>query len=356
MPTSTAPKSRRIVGPGQWVLGLALILSAVPARAESDVYATGADPLSASAVQKEQAQARFLRGKEYIDAKDYEAALREFDASRAIVASPNARLFRARCLRELGRIVEAYNEFGATWVDAEELSKLDPRYSRAAESAAAERKALEASLAFVRLSVLNAAPDTVVSVNGEQLRRSAWGEPVPSKPGPVQLQVTTPGQGSAEQRSVEVSAGETLEVTFELAAAKPAPEVQRPVPPVQARKQSAPPKPPTSLMPYAYASAGVGVVGASVFTVFGLMAKDTHQQLVERCPEGTCPEAERDALDDGKRQQLFANIGLAAGLVGISGGITLLVLDMSAEQTPGGTESQISIALKPDQVVIRGKL
>ncbi|MEN9579292.1 MAG: hypothetical protein RJA70_2301 [Pseudomonadota bacterium] len=331
------------------LLFLALGALSPSAFAEGDVYSTGADPLTATAVQNEQAQARFVRGKQQFEAGDYAAALVEFDAARAIVASPNARLYRARCLQQLGRLVEGYNEFGATWVDAQELSRHEARYQRTAESAQVERAEIGARLAFVRLSVLNAGPSTLVAVNGEQLRRSAWGEPVPLLAGPVELRVMTPGAGRTQEKSVLVASGETLEVTFDLAESSPHPE-----PPVAA--PAARPRERASLRPYSYASAGVGVLGASMFTVFGLMAKNSHQQLEARCPRGSCPAGELGTADAGATQQLLANVGLAAGILGLSGGVTLFVLEPSGERTRGLNEPQLSVAVSLDRVVIRGRL
>ena len=72
----------------------------------------------------------FLRGKDFLGKKDYEHALAEFRASHDIVASPNTRLEIARCLRAMGKVVEAYAELGRTTVESKEMVAQDNRYRR----------------------------------------------------------------------------------------------------------------------------------------------------------------------------------------------------------------------------------
>src|ERR1700730_10725219 len=90
---------------------LLVLLQGTPARAD------GVTPATATPVQREQAQARFLRGKELMGKRRYEEALAELRASREIVASPNARLEVARCLLAMGNAVAAYAEFGRTAIE-----------------------------------------------------------------------------------------------------------------------------------------------------------------------------------------------------------------------------------------------
>ena len=110
----------------------------------------------ATPVQREQAQARFARGKEFIAKKDFDAALAEFRASHEIVASPNTRLEIARCLRAAGKLVAAYAELGRTAVEAKELLAQDNRYQRAYDTATTERSEIEPQLGFVTLTIQNA--------------------------------------------------------------------------------------------------------------------------------------------------------------------------------------------------------
>lgn len=178
-----------------------------------------ADPLSASALQLEQAQVRFQKGKELFDAARFGEALIEFDASIAIVASPNAELYRARCLRSLKRTVEAYVAFGRTAVTAAELAKLDARYARAADAASVERNELLPQLGFVKVTVRNPRAGTQLFINGQLISRTAWGDPAVVKAGSVELVLSTPGRGRHAKR-VRVGAGATREAHLDAGGAE----------------------------------------------------------------------------------------------------------------------------------------
>src|ERR1700734_950182 len=133
------------------VATLAALIATVPTSARGD----GVMPAAATPVQREQAQARFARGKDLLAKKQFEAALVEFRASHEIVGSPNTRLELARCLRVMGRLVAAYAELGRAAVEAKELVVQDNRYQRAFDSATAERAEIEPQLGFVSLTIEN---------------------------------------------------------------------------------------------------------------------------------------------------------------------------------------------------------
>src|SRR4051794_15796306 len=92
-------------------LAIALALGLLAGGA-SRARAAGVAPGKATPVQREQAQSRFIKGRDLYNAKKYDAALVELSASLDIVASPNTRLYVGRCLRDMGRLVAAYAELG----------------------------------------------------------------------------------------------------------------------------------------------------------------------------------------------------------------------------------------------------
>lgn len=332
--------------------GTALAQESPSTRTEAGVvFAQGVDPLSASPVQQEQAQARFTRGKQQYEAGEFEGALEEFTASFAIVASPNARLYRARCLLRLGRKVQAYAEYGRTMVQALELGKREARYQRTAEAATEERRELERELAFVRATVHRARPHTRLVVNGEEIRRTAWSEPVPVDAGVVVVELVTPGH-SAQQERFELNPGTSHELTLDVGEAVAAPRApstdaaREPPPAAQAVEERG------TLLPYAYLSAGLGVVGLGSFAVLGTMSKNDYQTLEERCVNGACPASEATVIERGQREQTWANVGLVVGVAGIATAVTLWLLDDSA---PGET-GELGIRVAPNGATLWGQL
>jgi hypothetical protein len=188
-------------------LVLSAAFVALVASVSLPASADGVMPAAATPVQREQAQARFARGKELLGKKQYDAALAEFRASHEIVGSPNTRLELARCLRAMGRMVAAYAELGRAAVEAKELVGQDNRYQRAFDSASTERAEIEPQLGFVALTIQNPTDDTKVTVGGEEIRRAAWGEPAPAVAGSTEVIVETPGHAPLAQLDRATASG-----------------------------------------------------------------------------------------------------------------------------------------------------
>jgi hypothetical protein len=323
----------------------ALVLAqAGPARAD------GVLPAAATPVQREQAQARFMRGKDLMTKKQYDDALAELRASHEIVASPNTRLQAGRCLLAMGRLVAAYAELGRAAVEAKELTGQDNRYQRAYDAATAERAEIEPKLGFVSLTIDNAADGTRVTVGGEEVNRAAWSEPEPVQAGVTEVVATTPGHEPI-RRTVTVAAGERASLVMDTHsgdrdAAEPAPAPPHAEPsPVPARGGS-------WLRTGAYAAGGVGVVGLATFAVFGLMARSTYDDLNSACGGGPCPPDKADEISSGKTKQAIANVGLVFGIVGAAAGTTFFLLSM-----PGANRgSNAALVLAPGWLGVRGSL
>jgi hypothetical protein len=309
--------------------------------------AAGVDPSRATAVQREQAQARFAKGKKLLSQHKREQALTEFRASHEIVASPNTRLLVARCLLEMGRLVEAYAELGRTLAEAQELQKEDSRYSKTAESALDERHALAPKLGFASVTLHNAGLDTKLMVAEEEIRRAAWSEPVPLAPGTTEMRIETPGR-PVVRKSITVAAGETIALTLDAGA----PRLAAAPKPVSTPAFVAPASPSTGLRPFAYVAGGIGVLGLATFGIAGGMARSKYNQLDRECG-GPCPDAREDEIASGRTQQTIANVGLVVGLVGIASGVTLFVLSR-----PGAAASapNTAVVATPNWVGVRGAL
>ena len=317
------------------------VLSATPARAD------GVLPNLATPVQREQAQSRFARGKELMGKKQYDAALAEFRASHEIVASPNTRLEIARCYRAMGRLVAAYAELGRASVEAKELVGQDNRYQRASDSASAERAEIEPQLGFVALTIENPTDDTKVTVGGEELRRAAWNEPAPAVAGGTEVLVETPGHGPV-RRTLTLTAGQRTALTVDALSGAPLGGAAVPPPPPEPAP-SAPGMSPLRLG--AYIAGGVGVAGLATFTIAGVMARSTYDDLNGACHGGPCPPDKSGEISSGKTQQTIANVGLVVGIAGVAAGATLFVLSMP-KASPAAPAT--GLAVGPGWMGVRG--
>jgi hypothetical protein len=321
-------------------VAVSLAVAVLPAPALAD----GVLPAAATPVQREQAQARFMRGKELLAKKQYEQALTEFRASHEIVTSPNTRLEIARCLRAMGRPVAAYAELGRAAVEAKELVSQDNRYQRAYDSATAERAEMEPQLGFVTLTIQNPAEETTVSVGAEEIRRAAWGEPAPVVAGATDVVVSTPGHAPVK-RTVTVAAGQRQSLVIDALSGEP---TGAPAPP----EQPPPPEPSASpLRTWAYVAGGVGAAGLVTFAVAGLMAKSTYDDLNGACHGGPCPAAKSGEISSGETQQTIANVGLVIGVAGVGAGATLFVLSLQKGPAP----SNAAVVVGPAWAGVRGR-
>ncbi|MEO8801581.1 MAG: tetratricopeptide repeat protein [Polyangiaceae bacterium] len=313
-------------------------------------FAAGVDPGQATAVQREQAQSRFSRGKSLYEAGKYDAAATEFQAANDIVASPNARLYYARALREGGHLVQAYEELGRTEVDAREHVKDDARYEKAADTAAAERSALKPRLGFVVVDVQHPTNDTTLTVGGEEIRRAGWTEPAPVKPGTTDVVVESGGK--TVRRQVSVRQGHTESMTID-AAADDAVATSATTPSSGAQvSTSDAPTDRTKLRPYVYVAGGVGAAGLVTFVVAGLMANSTYGDLQDKCGTSACPAPLHDEISRGKTEQTIANVGLVVGVLGAGVGATLFVLSMPKKN--GTTAATLAPVVGPSFSGIKG--
>jgi hypothetical protein len=315
--------------------------------ATQPAHAVGVDPAEATLVQREQAQSLFKKGRILFQRERYDEAIVQFRASHDIVASPNTRLLIARCLRESGKLVEAYVEFGRTAIEAEELEQGDPRYARAARAGAAERKALEPELGFVSITIVNAGPESVLHVADEKIKRVAWNEPIPVMPGDVHISIESPGYLPANE-TVVVKAGHPIEVTIDARAnpVRGAHEDSSPDAKVDASASTQG----RNLRPYAYVAGGIGVAGLATFTIAGLMARSSFNDLEESC-QGSCPPDRQDDIDSGRSKQTIANVGLVIGVVGLAAGTTLYFM---SDDEPDGTRA--GLVVSPGWIGVKGRM
>ena len=339
---------------------VAALVACASMAAPAPAFAAGVSPAAATPVQREQAQGRFLRGRELFAQRKYEPALAEFQASLDIVTSPNTRLYVGRCLRELNRLVAAYVELGRTAVEAKELARDDPRYEKTAQAASDERAALEPKLAFLEIGISHPAPTTTLKVGGDEVRRGGWNEPVPVLPGNADIVVETPGHAPIT-RSVTLAAGEKKQLAVDASADAPATaSVDGAKGPSGADDGSgggasdAASKKKT-MRTLAYVAGGVGAAGLLTFVYFGLKSSSTYSDLQRACPNGACPPGHDSDISAGKTQQTVANIGLVFAVVGAGAGVTLFVLSNDKnDKNDKPAQPTASIALGPAWLGVKG--
>jgi hypothetical protein len=158
----------------------------------------------------------------------------------------------------------------------------------------------------------------------------------------------TPGHADVT-RSVTLNAGASTSLTIDAqsgASDAPAPVAAAEPPPVVAAPKGSP------LRTLAYVAGGVGVVGIATFSLFGVMAHSSYNELQSTCGTAPCPASKADEISSGKTKQTIANVGLAVGIVGLAAGTTFFVISLKKHSASPGA----ALLVSPTWVGVGGRL
>lgn len=268
--------------------------------------------------------------------KDYAAALEAAKKAVDLSGSPNARLYIARSLRELGRLAEAHAEMERTLKEARDLADAkDAKYEATRDAAAAELALLDQKVGKIIVALADAPPNTSVTLNGIPLPAAKVGKPFAVTPGKITVRAQ-PAGGAVVEKSVELGAGQTETVTLVLGDNPSAESDEPSAPAVTAPKDDGAPKAKGgSLRTIGFITAGIGVAGIAVFAVAGSMSNSKFDEVESGCGQKRCTDPKyADTIDSGKRLETIANVGLVVGGVGLlAGGAMILFGGPSTEKT-----------------------
>lgn len=266
----------------------------------------------------------------------------------AATDSPNARLYVGRCLRDLGRLADAYEQYARTVRDADRLAATEERYARTRDQAAAERAQLELKVALLVVALDESLRGAEVRVGGAALASDRVGVPTAFMPGATVVEATS--EAGTVRRELTLEAGRTQTVTLSAGTGTAPP----PVAPPPAPPPSAPPDEGGGLSGLQIGGIGALVVGAAGFAVFGVgtaMAEGKLSELEEGCGEGPCTDpAFQDTIDSGKSAETLAGVGIVVGIAGVLAGVPLLVFGGD----DGGDEASVGFGPGGVSVGYRG--
>jgi hypothetical protein len=320
----------------------------------SVAWAGGAAVDAATPAEQAKAQELYAQGVQHFKAGRHDEAAKAFRNSFELVASPNSQIMHARALREAGRLAEAYEQFALTQKEASELAVRLPKYGTTAESAEAELLELRKRVAVLSVEVVGEMEGIVVSIGSRRIARERWRE-IAVEPGRVDVTARLP-DGRRASQSVDAHPGEVTSVRLD-ASAQTASQARQGDAPVSDhasdRQFDAGAKPSSSLRPWAYLAGGLGVAGIATFAVFGSMSRSTFAELEAGCPNDVCPPQRQAEIDQGKREQMIANLGLAVGVVGLGAGVTLILIDGGEREASSGP--RLRAVAGPGSISLRGR-
>ncbi|MBW2455191.1 MAG: hypothetical protein JRI68_11805 [Deltaproteobacteria bacterium] len=286
----------------------------------------------------------FGQARDKWNAKDYAGALPLFEAAVADSGSPNARIYVARCLHELGRLVEAYEQMSLTVRNAIELAKTEDRYVRTRDTAAAELALIEAQLGKVIVVLDRELAGATVTVGERPIESGRIGMPVAVVPG--QIVVRASGIGEPVEQRLAIAAGQTQTVTLAPAGAFAPGPAPGPDPPDDS----------TDFGVMRGIGIGVATLGAAAMVVFAIttvQADDKLATLEEDCGGARCTDPSyADVVDDGQTAETIANVSLVAGAALLAGGAAMIIFGGPSE--PDETTALLGVTPEGGFVGLRG--
>ena len=320
-----------------WIRAFTGVAAAVVAT--SAAPAAGDTPPKTAAAPEvvHQATDLFTRGTALYDAKSYDAALASLLRSYQLLPSPNSGLVIARCLRELGKPVEAAARFAEVERDATaRVAAGEPRYGETAKAAAAEGAALRATLGTVHIHVTHLPGGGAVQVDGAAVMLEAGAFEALHAPGAVTVTVRAP-PAPDQIKSAPVRAGERVDVEIDAAPAEQAPSAR-----------------PRWMLPALVAAGGVGALGIAASIGFGVSSRATFDDLQASCGSRCVTQAEQDRIASGKRNQTIANVSLGVGLAGAAAAIAVGVVMWRGSSGAGGP-APVAITVGPGHATLEGR-
>ncbi|APR85950.1 Hypothetical protein A7982_11299 [Minicystis rosea] len=305
-----------------------------------------------SAVDKETARSLMDQGDEKMDAKDYAAAVKAYEAADAIMHLPMTGVAVARAQAAAGLLVEARDTAMAVARSEAKPGETLP-YARARAEAADLANRLPARIPSL-VVVLGGAPANVsVSVDGAVIPPAAISAPRKVNPGTHLVAVTAPGFEPVRVE-IKLREGEAVQVPIAL---NPAPGVPSPATPGLAPVASPParstvPVRSGGVSPLAVAGFSVGGAGLIAGAITGGLSLAKTSSLKDVCgKDGACPSSQRDALQSAGTLANVSNVTIGIGVAGAIVGVVGVVLSRPRAQAPS---ARVEPLLGPGVVGLRG--
>ncbi len=285
------------------------------------------------------AQQRYSRGVERFEAADFNAALDEFRAAHALSGSPNAQLFVARTLAQLGDDARAAAAYELAIHEAEDGGVTNARYADTRTAAQTELAQLEPRIGRVIIRVENMPGDARVHVGDRDIPHEWLGVAVAYAPGPLHLEIAAANR-VPESRDVVVHAGERQEVDITLQDPPPPPPI---VVTPRARPASR-----TPVLRIAWiTSGGVALAGLVTFTTLAIVTNGHYQTLRARCADAPCPDDAAADVALGRTLQTWTDVSLGITAAAAVTGAVLFVADRRSS-------ARVRIGVGPASIGVAG--
>jgi len=283
----------------------------------------------------EEARTLFQEALALVDAADYATALQKFERVALYKRTPQVGYYVALCHEKLGMLVLSLGEYQRALTDAR-AAGLDDVASEISDAIAQ----LEPRIPRLTIVRGDGAATAAISVDGKMVGDAAVGKPMPFDPGTRTIVAATAGFVPF-RRDVRLVEGQTVSV--EVVLDVPVPEQA----PTEVSQNS------STLKTMAWVATGIGVAGLGASAYFAYARSKAISDLDDACENRRkCPQSMRGRFDEGRRDTLFVNTGLAVGAAGLVAGTVLFIVSPSTDHrtvtqpSQSGQRSQPSLTMR----------
>jgi hypothetical protein len=319
-------------------VGLPRVVGALGLALASTFWAAAASA-EPTASEKADARASMAEGRALRSQRNFEGALRSFNAADGIMHVPTTGLEVARTLEAMGRLVEARSMLGK--VMAIPVAPTDPApFQEALSAAAVLYEEIDQRIPMVTFVVR--APSSqkapTVWVDGQLVPASEIGNPLRLDPGAHQIMARL-GQLDVTQ-SIDLHERDRQPVVLRLLGGS--------------ASGSTDGRSPSPWQTIGYVSFGTSAAGLIVGTVTGALALSTKHTAEAGCTDGRCPPATWDAIDRAHDYATVSTIGFATFGAGLGLGFASLALTPSSDVRSSAPSVRVRPRLGVGRLEIEG--
>jgi hypothetical protein len=262
--------------------------------------------------------------------RNYSEALDRISRAHQLVNLTTTGLWRARCLIELDRLIEASEQLLAvTRMDLGESP--NAIHAKGKADAAKELEALRPRIPRLLILVEGETPsDLALKLDGEAIPRALIGVEQPVDPGEHTLSVS--GAGAVDSATLRLVEGQLLQVPLRLVDRDPE---RRAIGGGDIEHSFSP------AGVVGFVTLGVGVAGLVVGAISGGLALGTNADLEANCAEGRCPPEQHDAVDSLDVERLTSTVSFVVGGGLGALGLTLVITDLASGGAPDAIEARL---------------
>jgi hypothetical protein len=259
-------------------------------------------------------------------------------------------------LRDTGDLLAAHAAYRDALDEAEAAVQSDSKFQETLDRIKKELESVDAILGRLTVELVHAPDGTTVTVDGRPVDPGQLAEPVLLPPGEIAVEATAP-DGTVKRRVVTLFAGQPTTVELAFLRKRTPRKFFSDGGSLAGDDEDAEPKEVADgggHLP-AYVVGGIGIAGLATFAVFGALSSSKFEDLEEACADNHCPPERAGDIDNGKRFQVIANIGLGVGIAGVVTGAGLLVFGGPSTEPAKTAKATLSLGVGLGSVEIGGR-